>query len=338
MNEAALSDADISPRGNDPTRPFCWQGHEVYDIFLPIMGADCFTIYAYFTRGAFRDPKLRHSVRSLADETDIGTTTVSRSLEILAYLGLVKLTRPGGSRESECQLLDSRDAAKRLGAEYHRQSLSFSLPPEVARRLRNEVEALRRKQQGKAPPANLRGAPIACGNSPSCVSQRNASVSLAIRKRPTRETQTGFHLIQEERRIEEVPTPNPPTHDGELEETKTSPSEDEPDEHLKRARIGFIAVMDEMRAHLLDTSRPPNPCYANGAADWQKFGFNSLAVEEAAWHGEALALTLSASNPETARYGLEKYRRIFNSSLRTWYGGEVEIVLVKAHRQTCCGS
>ena len=77
MNETASDDAAIPPRG-EPTPPFCWVANEVLDVFLPIMGADCFALYASFARRVFSNPKLRHTVRDLADATGEGISTVSR--------------------------------------------------------------------------------------------------------------------------------------------------------------------------------------------------------------------------------------------------------------------
>jgi len=91
--------------------------------------------------------------------------------------------------------------------------------------------------------------------------------------------------------------------------------------------------MDDLGDNLFKTNRPLNPGFANGAADWKEFGFNSLAVDGVTRRGEALALTLSASDPELTRRGLEKYHRTFDASLRSWYGCPVQIDLVKAHRQ-----
>jgi hypothetical protein len=148
MNEAVSDNVEIQPRdGVKP--PFCCLGNDIFDVFLPSMGANCFTILAYFERRVFSDPQLKHSVREVADTTELGVTTVLRSLEILQHLGLIKLKRFRGSKHSECQLLDSREAAERLGAEYHRKTLSFSLPPKIAQRLTLEVKALRHRQQGK---------------------------------------------------------------------------------------------------------------------------------------------------------------------------------------------
>jgi hypothetical protein len=207
--------------------------------------------------------------------------------------------------------------ANRLGAIYDPGTLSYSLPPQVVQRLISEVKAIREKQQGKKAQDVPRRAPHTCGN-PAL------RVSPAIRQRATRETQTGSHLLREEGRIEEVLSPNPPFQDSKAQKDKDSPDEDEPDELLKCARRAFIGVMDDMRAHLLDTSRPPNPRFANGFAEWERFGFGSLAVERTARRGTVLELMLSAREPAAAHEGLKKYRRTWEPSLRTWYGCTVE--------------
>ncbi len=296
------------------------------------MGADCFTVYGYFKRIEFTNPKLTHSVRAIADATKIDSTTVFRSLETLKQLGLIKLTRFRGSRGSECQLIDSRELAISLGAQYHRETVSFSLPPEVANRLIAQIKALRAKQQSKSPATAPRGAPYACGNLLPRVSQRNASVSQTRRQRSTRETQMGTHLIREEERTKETPIPTLTPNDcGNAQQDKDSPNEDEPDGLLELARAKFTGVMNDLGDHLFDTSRPPAPHLANGASEWEKFCFDSLAVEAAARRGELLVLTLSARNP-AARAGLEKYHRTLERSLCKWYGCKVKLKIQEKTR------
>jgi hypothetical protein len=156
-------------------------------------------------------------------------------------------------------------------------------------------------------------------------SQRHASVSPETRQRSTRETQTGTHLIQKEERSKRTTSLYPPSHGGETRTEKTDPDEDEPDEPLKCARRAFIGVMDEMSAHLLDTGKPQSPPFANGYADWDKFGFNNFAIVAALRSGEALVLILSASDVAAARRGLEKYHRKWEASLRKWYECEVHV-------------
>jgi hypothetical protein len=331
MNEAAPDAAEIPPRG-EIKAPFCCIGNEVFDIFLPIIGADCFMLYTFFVRRVYSDPKLRHTLRGLADATGIGISTVSRSLEILEHLRLVKLTRFGGSKESECELKDSRVVLSRLGAKYQSKTLSFSLPLKVAERLKAEVLALREKQQGKSSPIGMNSAPRNCGNLTFPVSQRNASVSPAIRQRSARETQTGSHLLQEERRNEEVLSPTPfLVHKSQT--AKDSPDEDGPDSDLRWAQAEFTGVMKNMGSHLLNSSRPPNPHLTNGYADWQEFGFNSLGVERVSWRGETLVLVLSATDPAAARRGLDKYRKRWEESLYEWYECKVDVELQQAQRK-----
>lgn len=306
------------------TSPSFFTGNEVIDVFLPIMGAESFTVYSYFKRIEFTNPTLTHSIRGIAEATGIGDSTVSRSLEILEHLGLIKLTRFRGSRGSECKLLESRAVAIGMGAQYHRRTVSFSLPPQVAHRLRAEIKTLREKQQGKTSPKALAGASHACGNRAFGVSQRNASVSPEKRQPTARETQTGTHLIQEERKIEEGPTPTPtPSDSGEAQEDKDSPDEDEPDGLLKWAVEQFTGPMNDLRACLFDTNRPTAPHLSNGAEDWNKFGLGSLAVDAAAWDGETLVLTLGADDPAAAQLGLRKYHKRWDAALSKWYGCNV---------------
>jgi hypothetical protein len=324
MNETVSDSAGIPPRGEvKPKPPFFWLGNEIFDVFLPIMGADCFTIYAYFTRRIFSDPKLKHSIREVAGATKLSPATVFRSLEILEYLRLIKLVRFQGGKGSECQLLEAKEVANCLGAEYHPKTLSFSLPPNVAQRLKVDVKALRKRQQGKS----SQTAPRDCGNSFRAVSQRNASVSPPIRQRSVRETQTQFHLL-EERRIEIIPTPTP-SRECELQKPKGFPDEVRSGDDLTWARAKFDGVMKDMKSHLFDGHRPPLPHLTNGFADWQEFGFKSLAVERTAWRGKVLTLVLSASDPAAARRGLEKYRRKWDASLLKWYEREVRVELVR---------
>jgi hypothetical protein len=163
------------------------------------------------------------------------------------------------------------------------------------------------------------------------VSQRDANVSHLLRPRATRETQTGTHLLLEEGRIEEVPSPTP-SHGFEANEAKDSPDEDGPDADLRWARIKFTGVMNDMCDHMFDTSRPPNPRFEDGAAEWEKFGLNSLAVERVAWRGEVPVLVLSANDPAAARRGLEKYHRKWDASLRKRFDCEVWVELQQAQR------
>jgi hypothetical protein len=171
------------------------------------------------------------------------------------------------------------------------------------------------------------------GNLFLSVSQRNAGVLSAIRQCCTGETQTGFHLLLQNTRLQNIPSPHPPAQDEEAQRAKDFPDENGPDGLLRWAQIKFTGVMDDMRAHVLDTSRPPNPSFTNGAADWEEFGLNSWAVEAAEWRGKTLMLVLCASDPTAARRGLDKYREKWKASLCKWYGCDVDVELQPAQRK-----
>jgi len=304
-------------------------GNEVITAFLPLMGPDSFAVYAYLKCKEFINRALRHSVRELAASINRSVSTVSRSLEILEYLKLVRITHYGGNKESECELLNSKSAALNLGAVYSRASVSFFLQEHVRNRLGDEIDALRSRQQGKTPPLKKSDHFDPCGNHALSVSHRDTSVSPEKHQRVTRETQTNFYLLQEERRMENVLTPTP-SQDGESQEANGSSDEDEAND-LQWARVEFSGVMNDLGDHLFNTSRPPALNLSNGAADWEEFCFRSLAVCGAAWHGRVLALTLFVSNPEAAQRGLEKYKRIWRRSLRKWFECDVIVDLVPAN-------
>jgi hypothetical protein len=147
---------------------------------------------------------------------------------------------------------------------------------------------------------------------------------LRVHKCCTRETQTDTHLLREEQRIENVPSPTP-SQDCQRLKPEDLSIEDAPKDILKSARSAFVGVMDDMGDHLLSTSRPPVSRLVNGSVDWQDL--NSLAVVATSWRGEVLVLVLCAKEPAAAERLLKKYSRIWNASLRKWFGCEVEVIV-----------
>jgi hypothetical protein len=143
------------------------------------------------------------------------------------------------------------------------------------------------------------------------------------RQRSARDTQTGAHLL-EERRIENVVSRSP-FYSQTAQNPKDFSDEDETRVPSKWSADRFNGVMDDMRDHLFETNRPPNPHLANGYADWERFGFGKLAVVAAKRRGDGLVLELSASDPVVTQRGLEKYRCIWNASLLKWFGCEVRL-------------
>lgn len=321
--------------------PFFQLGNEILDVFQPIMGRECLAVYCQLVRRAFKDPELKHSVLELSTATGMGTATVSRSLEVLEHLVLIQLIRCGGSQKSQCRLLDSEEAAERLGATYHKISLRWSLAKETKQSLRTEIKRIRQRQQGKCTESardslqsqtvSVRHVSQTCLTDTSAVAERNAGIPLEKCQRVARETQIGALLIEEERRNEEGPSPTP-SHIFEADKTKSGPDEEELRPMLKWARVKFTGLMKDLGDYLFDSSRPPVPHLANGAADWKEFGFDSLALEAAQPSGKGLVITLSASDPTAARRGLEKYREKWEASCRRWYECEVFVELKGASR------
>jgi hypothetical protein len=313
----------------DRKSPFFQTGSEIADVFLPHIGPDCFAVYSYLLRWRFKNPELEHTVLELKHRTGLGVSTVCRSLEIISSVGLIEHIRRGGSQKSKCKLCDPEKAAESLGAVYEKRTLSWSLSQEASQRIQAKIEAIRQRQQGKS----TQKSSSVSGNRPVRVSQRNAGISPERRQRATRETQTGAHLIQEEVRSKESLTPTPlPEKQCEAEEDKDSPNEDEPDSLLKLAIAKFTGVMNDLGDYLFDTNRPPLPHFANGATEWDSFGFSSLAVETVSWRGEVLMLMLSASDPVAAQRGLEKYHRQWDAGLLKWYKCEVQCEIQQSTR------
>ncbi len=332
MNESASTNAEFPLRGKKLPHPFLSIGNELFDLYVPIMGADCFAVYAYFARRWHSDPSLRHDVRSIAQSCDMSASTVSRALEVLEHLQMVKLTRFGGSRDSECQLSDSWTVATRLGATYDSNSQSYCFPAQVSERLKAEVCAIRERQRGEAP-VKTKATSVPCGNLRLGVSRGNTSVSPVKGQRCTGKTQMGTHLIRKEERTKDSPLPtSTPNGNGGANRAKDSPDEDEPDGLLKRSKAKFIAAINELEDYLFDTRRPSISRLKNGAQEAKDFGFASLAVETAQWSGETLVLTLSARDPAAASKGLKKYHRTCEPSLRKWYGCKVEWEIQEASR------
>jgi hypothetical protein len=319
-----------------PREEYYVQDNELTDIYAPIIGPFAAMIYGVLCRKSYGSPVVEHSVRELASTTGMSPTAVARSIELLVTVGLIERVVASGNRKSVCRLFDVKALALSQGAKRERKSAHFELPASIVDGLRTQVRSVRRRQQGKAKTEAIssgkRNVEIATRtgfHSLFSVSQRDATVSELVRQRPSRETQIGIHLIQEERRKEKSLSPTP-SHERELQSKKTTSDEDGSGVELQFARVVFTAVIDEMANHLLDTSRPPVPHLANGAADWNEFAFGSPVVVAASRREGELHLTLSAPDPEAVRSGLQKYRLTWEASLRKWFGPGTHWQVVQA--------
>jgi hypothetical protein len=332
MNGTAPDDAEIPLRGA-PKEGWRWQDNELSVLFEPIIGRTASAVYCHLTGKAFGN-KITYTLRGLAVEMKRSRTTIWRAIAVLEHIGLVRIRAGGGNQESECWLVDLKKLAASLGASHDRRRSSFVLPPKRIEELRGRVAVLLTAMQKKSKPGRTTEVPeradsghCGCANLFLLDSKRDASVSPKNQQRSSEEMQTGSYLLLQNTSLQNIPSPNPPSQDSEAQKDKDSPDEDQPDEPLKSARRALTGVMNDMRAHLLDTSRPPVPHLANGAAEWDKFGLNSLALEAAAWRGKVLVLTLSAHDPAAARSGLERYRKKWDAALRKWYECEVDVTV-----------
>lgn len=339
MNEGVHGDPEIPiPLRGTPTKGWRWQDNELSIVFQPIIGPPASALYCHLTGKAYNDI-IRYTLRGLAAETKRSRTTVWRALAVLTNIGMVRIRAGGGNQGSECSLVDLKKLAVSLGASYNRQSASYVLLPSRVEELRSQIASLLITMQGKheeRQDSRISSLEDLAHSSVADLflldSKRDAGVFPKKHRRSTGETQAGVHLLQQDTRFKNVPTPTP-SHEYEAQEPKDSPDEDETEALLRWAQIKFTGVMKDMASHLLDTSRPPVPHLANGFADWQEFGLNSLAVERAAWRGGTLVLFLSASDLAAARRGLEKYDRTWNASLRKWFDCEVDVELRQAQRK-----
>jgi hypothetical protein len=223
--------------------------------------------------------------------------------------------------------VDLKELCRHLGGARKKQAASYILPESTFEQMRARIQLLRIEQSGKGGTKREQGrqskARKGGGNLFPAVSQRNTSVPQVKHHCFARETQAPPHLLPQNTKHANCPTPNPPTHDGEAQKSKNDPDREEPDGLLRDVRALFTGVMKDLGNHLLDTSKPPNPRFKNGGQEWEDFAFGSLAVKAAERRGAVLALTLSTSNPAAARAGLVKYRRTWEPSLRRWYVCEV---------------
>jgi predicted transcriptional regulator len=304
------------------TNPFFTLPKALSDVFQPNMRPADFAVYAVLARRANFTANANNSMRELAKAANVSTATALRSIEMLEHLGLVTRTRRGGSQANEYDLVNALEAATKLGAVYHKRTVSYSLSTENIKRLQDSIRELERNQR------NARSAT----KGPSGVSPVIHQRFRENQQRATSETQTGSHLIQEERRSEEVPTPTPPQDDGAQTNPKGLPDEDEPDANLRVVRAQFTGVIDDFRCALLSTNRPTALHLSNGADDWKTFGVNSWAVQAATWRGNLLVLTLQADDPAAAERGLVKYRKRWAVACLKWFQSKVEVQWVKALR------
>lgn len=310
-----------------PQQDYCSLDNEAARVFLPIIGVSAFALYVTLATDALGNSQFQSNQRQLASKAGQSLATVSRNIRILIHLGMIRIISSGGSNDTTYQLMDLKELCRKHGAT-ERFRASLVLPENTCERLKRQVAALRceiaGKRQAERCDSSEQRSGNRGGNLESDFHQRDASVSPETRQRFAGETQTGFYQLRKKEEEKNSPSPTP-SRSGKAETPKNLPIKGESDELRKQAVNRFTGVIKDMQDHLLGSNRPQAPHFTNGFDDWQKYGFDSLAVESAARRGEVLELVLSASDPAAARRGLKKYRQKWEASLHTWFGIAVQV-------------
>lgn len=195
-------------RVRDKRKPgHCWQDNELYDVFQPVIGAQATHIFAAMTRWAFGH-RVEMGVREIALESGTSRSTVQRAMLAMEKLGMLRIARGSGTAASAYDLLDLKESAVALGAEWNAQRSSHVLAPERARMLRAELK--RSVPQGDT---------TNCGNLPVettvSVPQGDSSGTLVSQKEgssvPHRDRISSYRTKHKTTRL---PSPTPPCEGG----------------------------------------------------------------------------------------------------------------------------
>ena len=214
------------------------------------------------------------------------------------------------------QASDPVEAAERLGSTYQKPHPLVVAAHGDRQRLEGEVEIRRSSRASQC-----------MGVEPSSKRLRHCFSEKRLRSsndKPAcrRETQSGLHLLEEEIRTEEDPSPTP-SQRGQSQYATGLPDEDGPYPDLRWACVKFTGVIDEMRPPSRNKQTSSSKS-GERSCRLEEFGFNSLAVEAARSCGDVLVLTLSASDATATRRGLDKSSPN-RSGLGEWFQCEVRV-------------
>lgn len=192
----------------------CWQDNELYDVFQPVIGATAAHVFAAMTRWAFGH-RVQMGVREIAAESGVGRSTVARALIAMERLGMLRRVVGRGTEATACDLLDLKEAAQQLGAEWNPQRASWALSPERVLALRRELASV---PQRDATPDENESACVPpwdaalCGKPSASVPQRDAPGTPASQKTgssvPPADTASIYR--QDTRLQDHHPLPPPP--------------------------------------------------------------------------------------------------------------------------------
>jgi hypothetical protein len=119
----------VRARVRDQRKPgHCWQDNELYDVFQPVIGAQGAHVYAVMTRWIFgHRVKVGMGVREIATESGVSRSAAARSILAMEHLGMLRREAGRGSQSSLYELLDLKEAAEALGAQWNPERFSFQL-------------------------------------------------------------------------------------------------------------------------------------------------------------------------------------------------------------------
>jgi hypothetical protein len=126
----------------------CWQDNELYDAYQPVIGSLPVLVYVQATRHCYGS-MAKFSLRSMAESSGISKDTVRRALLIMQEIGMLRACGGAPGRAAEYELVDLKDLAAHLGAQYDRRRASYVFPEAIVAELRAKVEKVLGKTQGK---------------------------------------------------------------------------------------------------------------------------------------------------------------------------------------------
>ncbi|HVJ09292.1 MAG TPA: hypothetical protein VM554_13000 [Acidisarcina sp.] len=195
-----------------------WQENELYDVYLPIIGRDATLVWSTMTRVSY-GAEVDASLRELAELACMSKDSVSRALQVLLHLGMVR-TRGRGPRACGRYLLaDLKLLTIDLGGVFVRQRAAYALPEDVSGRLREQVATLLRSAQRK----RSKTASVAQSDSAADArSDRSVALSGAS-------VAPAGHALDNKTQNNKttIPTPTPSPREGDLAEQTEVAVEDE---------------------------------------------------------------------------------------------------------------
>jgi len=140
-----------------------WAQNELFDVFLPLIGANGVVVYMAMCRLLPHRPDGRLSLREIADNSGVSKSAVGRSRADLVALGMIAEKATGTTSRSTFELLDLRAAAE-VGPEELQRRLTLSqtreLPSETVPELKvGTVRTVPHRDSLERKSQHLRGSP-----------------------------------------------------------------------------------------------------------------------------------------------------------------------------------